>query len=132
MTGENYFELGIQRGGVPVTCFCGHVAGFTDAQAWDSDLNSATFGVTPLQVPTIHDTALIARVEEHDYRPELSRVRVSVWGPPGCTTGCTCLPSRPGGGGAATERGRWGRIPAATGAESPARTAPAVRNCARC
>lgn len=83
---ENYFELGVQRGGVPITCRCPAMP-LVDAAYFDSDLNSPTFGVTPFQIHAFHDVAVTANVEEHDYRPELSRVQMLFWGPPGCTHG---------------------------------------------
>jgi hypothetical protein len=85
---DNYFELGIANGGVPVRCYC-HcpTMPLVDAQAWDGDPDSPTFGVTPLQVPATHDVAVTANVEEHPWRPEHSRVSVTFWGPKECTHG---------------------------------------------
>jgi hypothetical protein len=86
MTDENYFDVGVQHGGVPITCRCA-AAGRTDAAWFDDDPDSPTFGVTPLRVNAFHDVAVAANVEEHFDRPELSRVMMLFYGPPGCTHG---------------------------------------------
>ena len=83
-TPEDLVELGLANGGVPARCHC-NAAGLADAVWLDGDLNSPTFGVTPLQVNAFHDAAVTANVEEHPYHPELSRVSMTFWGPPECT-----------------------------------------------
>jgi hypothetical protein len=71
---SNLFDVGVQNGGVPITCNC-NAAGLTDAVSLDGDPDSPTFGVTHFRVNASHGVAVTANVEEHPDRPELSRGR---------------------------------------------------------
>ncbi len=81
---DNYFEFGLEHGGVAIHCHCG-AGTLDDVQSWDGDPDSPTFGMTPLRVHAFHDVAVVADVEEHPGRRELSRPQMIFWGPRGCS-----------------------------------------------